>query len=573
MKYKQTIYCLQHILESSNWLIDRVEAAFPDYEVEVKGKPYSTIPSYFGANRRFEDVESWNTWPFRRPFDVSLILDEGGRLHDTLPLASEHHVAGLEQTSSGMRRLWRYPVVLVCRSAAKIVFESQIIARGIVRKLESLQLLDGRPIGVVGLGAIGGEVARLLASRSGKIIAIDQRKISNGVVPLAPTIAELVGKSELIIGCTGTDIFDGINLSLMQGRKVFVSCSSSDIEFRSLLMHMTFNGPYESAQGVIGSSNCTVLNGGFPINFDREREWEQFDEIILTRRLCLEGLIQSRSLLGSAPRGVMLDPATQLRLTTEWLERVPDRDTLYIPPRLDEQFFRDNSEGDYLMTGKPNYTLHSTTPGAVAQMREHQEPYDTDVAGLPIIVLPSVWSPAYDWSSVFYVENFPDVTDKSFLEIGCGTGVISVFAARRGANRVVAVDVNPEAVRNAALNFEKFRIANAEAFLSDGFGSIRGEFDFITWNAPYHGSRPADLLERGCADEGYRDIRAFFRDVGKFLKPEGTVVFGFSESGDLPLIETLILEANFHVKRRLSDWRQSYNCILFELVIASEVGD
>lgn len=573
MTDKSNIFAIQHFLNSTEWLVDELAMAFPSFDISIRGKPYSTIKttSYCGPSRK--DVSSWDHWPFFETKHESLILDEGGRLHDLLPEGMSANVAGLEQTSSGMRQRWRYPVVLVCRSAAKLVFESQIVARGIVRKLESLALLDGRSIGIVGLGAVGGEVARLLASRSMPLMALDRKDIAGALIPMADGIGELIGKSDLVIGCTGSDVLSGIDLSPMKGRKVFVSCSSSDIEFRSLLTHLKANGPYGTARGVVGAADCAVLNGGFPINFDREREWELFDEIILTRRLCLEGLIQSRDLLGSAPRGVMLDPATQLQLTAEWLERVPDRESLFIPPRLDEQFFRDNSEGNNQMTDKPEYTLHSTTPGAVAQMREHQVAYDTNVAGLPIIVLPGVWSPAYDWSSAFYIENFPDVTGKSFLEIGCGTGVISVFAGRRGASRVVAVDVNPDAVRNADLNFEKFRIPNAEAFLSDGFGNIRGQFDVITWNAPYHGSRPADLLERGCADEDYRDIRAFFRGVRKFLKPEGTVVFGFSESGDLPLIETLILEANFHIKRRLSDWRQDYNCILFELVAAPASGE
>lgn len=211
------------------------------------------------------------------------------------------------------------------------------------------------------------------------------------------------------------------------------------------------------------------------------------------------------------------------------------------------------------------YKLHSTTPGALERMRSHQAPYETDVHGLSILVLPGVWSPAYDWSSLFYVENLPQLHGLDFLEIGCGTGVISVHAARAGARRVVAVDVNPEAVRNARLNFERFGIGNGAVFLSDGFDGVTGSYDVVTWNAPYHGARPADMLERGCTDEGYRDILSFFRSVNAHLKPTGTVVFGFSESGDLRLIEELISEAGFRIRRKLSDWRQGYNCILFDL--------
>ena len=143
--------------------------------------------------------------------------------------------------------------------------------------------------------------------------------------------------------------------------------------------------------------------------------------------------------------------------------------------------------------------------------------------------------------------------------------MISFFAARDGAGPVLAVDANPAAVENTRRNFERYGLKNAEAILSEGFDAVRGKFDVIVWNAPYHGSRPSDALERGCADEDYRGIRAFFRDVGAHLNPGGRVVFGFSESGDLPLIESLIKAAGFQVVRKLSDWRADYNCLLFDL--------
>jgi release factor glutamine methyltransferase len=261
----------------------------------------------------------------------------------------------------------------------------------------------------------------------------------------------------------------------------------------------------------------------------------------------------------------MLNPAAQLRIVNEWLDDVPERQTIRVDGVLSEQFFRDRSEGEYAMKARPLYKLHSTTPTALAKMRSHKKPYDASVSGLPILVLPNVWSPAYDWSSAFYVENMPDVSGKSFLEIGCGTGVISVFAARAGAFHVTATDVNEDAVKNAKLNFERFGITNAEALVSDGFAKVRGKFEIVTWNAPYHGSKPANVLERGCTDEDYRDITKFFQNVGTYLTPNGIVVFGFSESGDLPLIESLIFKNGFYIKRKLSDWRQDYNCLLFHL--------
>ncbi len=564
-----SVVALQHRLPSSVWLRQNM-GRFVDGELRyLVGKRYSTIPNtpHSATPDRACVVDRVDEIVWSQLGPTTLVLDEGGALHRALPEGSRSTVAGVEQTTSGLQEEWRYPVSLVCRSAAKLFFEAQIISRGILRKLDGLALLDGRPIGIIGLGALGAELTRQLRTRGLPVSGYDVVRPRGMLASISAPLHEVIARSELVLGCTSVDVLANFDLARLKGSKIFASCSSGNVEFRALLLRLTAAPPFGTARGQIGECDCTVLNGGFPLNFDREREWELFDEIILTRQLCLEGLSQAQSLVGSAPRAVMLPPATQLRVVVEWLQQVSAPDDLRIPPNLTEQFFLENSEGEYLVSDKPSYKLHSTTPDALTRMREHREPYEAAVAGLPFIVLPDVWSPAFDWSSAFYVENFPDVKDRDFLEIGSGTGVIAVFAARNGARSVVAVDINDEAVRNTTLNFERFSVKNGQAQLSDGFATVRGTFDVVTWNAPYHGARPADMLERGCTDEDYRDIRRFFGEVGKFLNPGGLVVFGFSESGDLPLVEHLIAAAGFRIRRRLSDWREGYNCMLFELVV------
>ena len=163
------------------------------------------------------------------------------------------------------------------------------------------------------------------------------------------------------------------------------------------------------------------------------------------------------------------------------------------------------------------------------------------------------------------VANFPDVKGKDVLEIGSGSGLISVYAGRSGAKQVTSVDINPRAVENTILNFSKFGIRCGSAFVSNGFALVEGTFDVIVFNAPYHGCKPADLLEYACADEDYRALRGFFRDVSSHLRPNGIVLLGFSESGDLGLFRALVQEHHFHIRRELSEWKHGYNCMIFEL--------
>jgi release factor glutamine methyltransferase len=198
-------------------------------------------------------------------------------------------------------------------------------------------------------------------------------------------------------------------------------------------------------------------------------------------------------------------------------------------------------------------------------MRAHKASYEVRVLGITITVLPGVWSPAYDWSGIFMIANFPDVKGKDVLEIGCGSGLISVHAALSGARHVTAVDINPIAVENTRLNFSKFEIDFGSAHVSNGFAEVAGDFDVVVFNAPYHGCRPGDMLEYACADEDYQSLRAFFSDVRTHLRPDGLVELGFSESGDLKLFRSLIELHRFGIRRELSDWREGYNCMFFEL--------
>ena len=69
------------------------------------------------------------------------------------------------------------------------------------------------------------------------------------------------------------------------------------------------------------------------------------------------------------------------------------------------------------------------------------------------------------------------------LDIGCGTGILSVLAARLGADRVAAADISPEAVKaarhNAALNGVQDRVFVRESDLTE---AVDGTFDLAAAN-------------------------------------------------------------------------------------------
>lgn len=75
---------------------------------------------------------------------------------------------------------------------------------------------------------------------------------------------------------------------------------------------------------------------------------------------------------------------------------------------------------------------------------------------------------------------------KSAVDIGCGSGVgaILIAQARRDA-QVLAVDINPTALRYTAVNASLAGTENVSAWHSDILASVSGEFDLIVANPPY----------------------------------------------------------------------------------------
>src|SRR5690349_10739303 len=74
-------------------------------------------------------------------------------------------------------------------------------------------------------------------------------------------------------------------------------------------------------------------------------------------------------------------------------------------------------------------------------------------------ILPDVFHPGFFHSTKMLLEflDHQDVHGKQFLELGCGSGIISVSAALKGA-QVTASDINPKAVENVLLNANKNRV-------------------------------------------------------------------------------------------------------------------
>jgi HemK-related putative methylase len=156
------------------------------------------------------------------------------------------------------------------------------------------------------------------------------------------------------------------------------------------------------------------------------------------------------------------------------------------------------------------------------------------IDGVSLLVLPEVFNPVLLRTGAFMaraVNGLPLGGGVSVLDLGSGSGVGAIFAARCGA-RVVAVDINEEAVRCARINALLNRVEDrVEVRHGDLLEPVRGErFDVVLFNPPFYRGRPRDRL-----DHAWRGADVFERFAGglaQVLTPGGYALLVLSSDGD-----------------------------------------
>lgn len=77
-------------------------------------------------------------------------------------------------------------------------------------------------------------------------------------------------------------------------------------------------------------------------------------------------------------------------------------------------------------------------------------------------------------------------TVRRVADIGCGTGAGALLVARaRPEANVLALDINPRALRYCAINAELAGVGNVGVYHSDVLDGVEGNFDLILANPPY----------------------------------------------------------------------------------------
>jgi release factor glutamine methyltransferase len=178
----------------------------------------------------------------------------------------------------------------------------------------------------------------------------------------------------------------------------------------------------------------------------------------------------------------------------------------------------------------------------------------TRAAGFRLIVRPTVFHPRCFITSEFFAAFIGrlDLSGKRVVDVGTGSGILALAAARAGAAQVTAVDINPNAAltaaENARANGYGDRLMGVCSNLLSALAPV-ALFDVIIASPPSFPGEPRDIADRAWhAGPNYRDVVPLFDQARERLAPDGRVYFLVSSDSDLDLFGALIARARFQAR-------------------------
>jgi release factor glutamine methyltransferase len=200
------------------------------------------------------------------------------------------------------------------------------------------------------------------------------------------------------------------------------------------------------------------------------------------------------------------------------------------------------------------------------------------VAGFRLKVRPTVFHPRYFLTSKFFANFLSDLdlNGKRVADVGTGSGILALAAARAGAATVIAIDINPKAAETAAENARANGLGTRVSVVASNLLSALTPlpmFDIILSSPPSFAGEPRDMADRAWyAGPNYRDIASLFDEARDRLAPRGCLYVLLSTDSDLELLGNLIRQAGFQTRIVANRSIIIESLLIFELRLAMAVG-
>jgi len=172
---------------------------------------------------------------------------------------------------------------------------------------------------------------------------------------------------------------------------------------------------------------------------------------------------------------------------------------------------------------------------------------------IKVIVKPGVFHPGLFISTKILLTFIDDLNleTKTFLELGAGSGIISILAAKKGAV-VYASDIIRTATENIKLNAEMNDV-KINIIESDLFKDIpQQEFNFIVINPPYYQKDPETEEEYAWfCGSNYEYFTNLFDSMPSYINSSSKVYIILSEVCNITKIKSIGESKSFNWKVEL----------------------
>ena len=153
----------------------------------------------------------------------------------------------------------------------------------------------------------------------------------------------------------------------------------------------------------------------------------------------------------------------------------------------------------------------------------------------------SVFHPGFFFSTHLLLDQIKrcSLPNKKLLEPGAGSGLISIYAAKKGAI-VTSTDINPVAVECLKENSRENHV-QINILRSDLFDKIQAQhFDFIAINPPYYKKDPESYSDYAwnCGSNGEYFIK-LFSQLGEYIHAETRILMVLCDGCDLGMIKEI----------------------------------